>query len=87
MKIWKSTIYFTETLGSRKKMVIFRKFFAEQSENNVARRILRQMNTVIRNSNVRRLLSFFTIGRILNVVLLINDNHKVSVICYRNDAR
>ncbi|XP_020289234.1 sensory neuron membrane protein 1-like isoform X1 [Pseudomyrmex gracilis] len=58
-------------------MVDFRKCFAEQSENNVARRVLRRINTTIRNPNVRRLLSFFTIGRILDVVLLINDNHKV----------
>jgi len=54
----------------------------ERLENNT-RRALRRISDAMRNLNVRHLLSFFAIGKILNIMLQVIDRYKVPV-CYRN---
>lgn len=66
------------------KMGIFQEFLCKGLENNM-RRVLRQTDDAMRNPNLRRLLSFFTIGKILNIVLHVTDKYKVLIIFYRND--
>lgn len=65
-------------------MGIFQEFLCKGLENNT-RRVLRQIDDAMRNPNLRRLLSFFTIGKILNIVLHVTDKYKVLIIFYRND--
>lgn len=57
----------------------FPEFFSKRLENDVARRALRRVNEAMRNPTLRRLLSFSIIGKILNVVLLAIDKHKVLI--------
>jgi len=65
---------------SAQRMRVSQEIF-ERLENNT-RRTLR-ISDAIRNLNVRHLLSFFTIGKILIIMLQVIDRYKVPV-CYRN---
>lgn len=66
------------------RMFIFQEFLCKGLENNT-RRVLRQTDDAMRNPNLKRLLSFFTIGKILNIVLHVTDKYKVLIIFHRND--
>lgn len=65
------------------RMGIFQEFLCKKFklENNM-RRVLRHIDDAMRNSNLRRLLSFFTIGKILNIVLHVTEGYKVLIIFY-----
>ncbi|XP_070167868.1 sensory neuron membrane protein 1-like isoform X3 [Polyergus mexicanus] len=58
-------------------MGIFQEFLCKGLKNNT-RRVLRQVDDAMRNPNLRRLLSCFTIGKILNIVLHVTDKYKIN---------
>jgi len=64
---------------SAQRMRVSQEIFG-RLENNM-RRALRRISDAMRNLNVRHLLSFFTIGKILNIVLHVIDRYKVPICC------
>ncbi|KAG5323823.1 SNMP1 protein, partial [Acromyrmex heyeri] len=62
-------------------MSVFQEIF--ESLGNNARRVLRRTDNARRNPNLRHLLSFFTIGKILIIVLHVIDKYKV-LTCSQN---
>lgn len=70
---------------SARRTSTFQEFFFKRLENHT-RCALRRINDAMHNPNLRRLLSFFTFGKILNIVLHIIDEYKVPT-CYRNRSK
>ncbi|XP_077281614.1 sensory neuron membrane protein 1-like isoform X1 [Temnothorax americanus] len=63
---------------SAQRMCAFQEIF-KRLENN-ARRVLYRIDDAMHNPNLRRLLSFFTIGKILNIVLHVIDEYKKNMV-------